>query len=213
MSRSSTKTLDNILWPRAVLTLRSMLHSRGFENVDEAPVWNAKAQKWWMTGTLTNTHSTEKPMAVKGIRRCYVLLMDTKGCVGKQNVEGIIQIFKKKIKTTTWNLGTAIFVHTSRTSSDGAFLLAKNNIEVFDVADLQYDVMKINNQHGILLDFKLVGINVPVDGPERHWLVTDPVARYFCLNAGDKVVWNSVSLCCPGVLVPWCAVVVTKPLN
>lgn len=208
------KALANILWPRAIATLKNMLHARGFDSVDEVPVWDPKNQKWWMNGRVVDyTAASKKPSMKKAINTCTVLLLDSKGCVGKQNVAALVEIYKKVMKTSTWKLGNAILIHTSRISSDGASHLAKSNIEVFDVATLQFDVMKVNNQHGILLNLQLISTNVAVDGPERHWLATDPVARYYCFEPGDKITWQSVSLCCPGVLVPWCAVVVTKPLN
>lgn len=209
MSTTDTPILSPpAAWNKAYSTLTAMMSTRGLNKTSAAPVLDKESGKFFWKAWGKPSVGTS--CYARGVNECTVLMMSTRACVGKQNAIQHVNLLEKTLGGS-WPLpyGSVIFVHSSHLSTDATNIFKKNNVQVYSVFDLQFDVLAVNQREGLLHDMKLCDVEISDAATcDRKWLSTDAMSKYLALRPGDRLQWKSVDLCCPGHLVEWKCVVV-----
>lgn len=192
-----------IQWERAQAVVKQMFANRGM------PVIDTKVDKGvtWIEAAPDPSMPSEGTSAVeRGLTRTTAMLSPSSGCVGKSDASKALASMKKRCKGE-WppEIGRFMFVHSSHLSSEGKKQMAKANVQVFSMAELQFDRLSMLQARGLLQNIKIeVGQDPSSSGHLRRWLISDPISRYLGLNVDDVVHYTTKS-------EPWSAVVVPIP--
>lgn len=192
-----------IQWDRAQEVVKRMYENRGLPTIETSVVKGVT----WVEACQDPSSSGDGTSAVqRGLARATAMLSPTNACVGKSEAIKAMQSMKERCKCA-WppEHGRLMYVHSSHLSSEAKKQMAKANVQVFCMAELQFDRLSMLQARGLLQNIQItVGQDPSSSAHLRRWLITDPISRYLGLNVDDVVRYTTKN-------EPWSAVVVPPP--